>query len=43
MKRPILYIVIPCYNEEAVIPITCKMFLKKVNELIQKEKISNAR
>lgn len=42
MKRPILYIVIPCYNEEAVIPITCKMFLKKVNELIQKEKISNA-
>ena len=41
MKKPILYIIIPCYNEENVLPITCEMFLKKVTELIQKEKIDN--
>lgn len=38
--KPILYIVIPCYNEEKVLPITCDLFLSKVNELIQLEKIS---
>ena len=32
---PILYIVIPCYNEEEVLPITCKLFLNKIEELIQ--------
>ena len=32
---PILYIVIPCYNEEEVLPITCKLFLEKIEELIQ--------
>lgn len=36
----ILYIVIPCYNEEKVLPITHKMFLDELNELIKKEKIS---
>ena len=40
MKVPILYIVIPCYNEEAVLPITSKGFLKKINDLIQKNLIS---
>ena len=29
MGNPILYIVIPCYNEEAVLPLTSGMFLKK--------------
>ncbi len=28
-----LYIVIPCYNEEKVLPITAPMFLKKINDL----------
>lgn len=37
--RPILYIVIPCYNEEKVLPITCKMFLDKLNDLIGMGKI----
>mgnify|MGYP001133533300 FL=1 len=32
---PILYIVIPCYNEEEVLPITCKLFLNKIEELIR--------
>lgn len=39
MKTPILYIVIPCYNEEAVLPITAPQFLNKIAELIQADKI----
>lgn len=39
--RPRLYIVIPCYNEEKVLPITNKIFLNKVKELVAKEKISD--
>ena len=39
MKRPILYILIPCYNEEQVLPITCSMFLNKLNDLISAGKI----
>lgn len=41
MRNPVLYIVIPCYNEEEVLPITCKLFLKKIKDLVQKNKISN--
>lgn len=40
MKLPKLIIVIPCYNEEAVLPVTAPMFLKKVNDLAAKGKIS---
>ena len=40
MKRPILYIVIPCYNEEEVLPITSKEFLAKINELTEKKLIA---
>lgn len=36
---PILYIVIPCYNEETVLPITAPMFLDKLVQLISLEKI----
>lgn len=39
---PILYIVIPCYNEESVLPITSGMFLDKLNSLIDQELISDA-
>lgn len=39
--RPVLYIVIPCYNEEEVLPITCKMFRDKILQLVQQEKISS--
>ena len=38
--RPVLYIVIPCYNEEAVLPVTAGMFLEKITQLISEEKIS---
>ena len=41
MKTPILYIVIPCYNEEKVLPITSTMFLDKITELVKLNKISD--
>lgn len=37
---PILYIVIPCFNEEAVLPVTNTLFLNKLNELIAAGKIA---
>lgn len=40
MKKPILYIVVPCYNEEEVLPITSKMFLKKICQLTEQGKIA---
>ena len=39
---PVLYLIIPCYNEEAVLPVTAPMFLKKIQDLIQSGKISDA-
>lgn len=39
--KPILYIVIPCYNEEKVLPITSKMFLEKILSLSGEGKISD--
>lgn len=33
-EKPILYIVIPCYNEEEVLPITSALFLDKLCRLI---------
>ncbi len=40
MDNPILYIVIPCYNEQEVLPITAPLFLKKIVDLSGKGKIS---
>lgn len=37
----ILYVIIPCYNEEQVLPITASLFLEEIFLLIQKKKISN--
>ena len=39
--NPILYIVIPCYNEEEVLPVTCGMFRDEIRDLIAKGKISS--
>ena len=39
--KPILYIVIPCYNEEEVLPITAPEFLAKIKELISLDKIDD--
>lgn len=38
---PVLYVIIPCYNEEKVLPITCKMFLEKLYFLAEQGKISD--
>ena len=38
--KPRLYIVIPCYNEQEVLPITAPMFLDKVKGLAAAGKIS---
>ncbi len=34
VQTPVLYIVIPCYNEQEVLPITAPMFLQKLQQLI---------
>lgn len=40
MKPPVLYIVVPCYNEEEVLPTTSGMFLKKIQDLAAEGKIA---
>ena len=37
---PILYLVIPCYNEEKVLPLTAPLFLQKLTDLAAGGKIS---
>ena len=39
--NPILYIVIPCYNEEEVLPVTSGIFRDEIRDLIAKDKISS--
>lgn len=39
---PTLYIVIPCYNEQEVLPITAPMFLNKLRTLIECGKIADS-
>ena len=39
-SKPILWIAIPCYNEEEVLPETAPMFLAKVKELAEAGKVS---
>ena len=39
--NPVLYIIIPCYNEQEVLPITAPLFLGKLQSLIQLGKISD--
>lgn len=41
MKDTVLYIVVPCYNEEEVIKITSQQLLDKLNELSKLNKISS--
>ena len=31
MQKPVLYLVIPCYNEQEVLPVTSKLFLNQIN------------
>ena len=38
-KQPTLYIVVPCYNEEAVLAETAKQLSAKLRELVQKKQV----
>ncbi len=38
--KPILWIVIPCYNEEQVLPLTAPMFQEKLRDLTERGQIS---
>lgn len=38
-KSPVLYLVLPCYNEEAVLPVSSPMFLEKLEEMLFHGKI----
>ena len=39
-QQPVLYIVIPCYNEQEVLPITAPLFLEKIQQLAKDGSIS---
>lgn len=39
--EPSLWIVIPCYNEQDVLPVTAPLFLKELKHLITEHKISH--
>ena len=38
--KPVLYVVVPCYNEEEVLKETTKQLKEKLTNLIQTKKIS---
>lgn len=39
-SKPVLYIIIPCYNEEKVLPITAPLFKQEIMKLINRNIIS---
>ena len=39
--KPTLYIVIPCYNEEEVLPITAPQFLAQIKKMQEEDIISD--
>ena len=41
MLKPVLYIVIPCYNEEKVLPLTAPMFKEKIESLWTAGKVAD--
>lgn len=40
-KHPVLWVVIPCYNEEQVLPQTAPLFLNELRSLIESGRISS--
>lgn len=40
MDTPICYIVVPCYNEEAVLPTSAQAFTQKIQTLVTQNKIA---
>ena len=39
---PVLYIVIPCYNEANTLPVTAPLFLNKIQELIERNLVQDS-
>ena len=39
-RAPVLYVVVPCYNEQEVLPVTSKMFRDEVAHLVSLGKVS---
>lgn len=39
--KPVLYLVVPCYNEQAVLPVTAKVFINKISQLSKDGIVSN--
>lgn len=39
--KPVLWMVIPCYNEESVLPVTAPMFLEELDLLISTDRVSD--
>ncbi len=39
-RKDVLYLVVPCYNEEAVLPETAKQLLEKMYSMMEREMIS---
>ena len=39
--KPVLYLVVPCFNEEEVLPLTTPVFIEKLESLVREEKISS--
>ena len=37
--HPVLWLIVPCYNEQEVLPVTAPKFLAKLKELISSGKI----
>lgn len=40
-KQPVLWFVVPCYNEEEVLPVTAPQFLQELNGMVNAGKISD--
>ena len=40
--KPILYMIIPCYNEQEVLPLTAPLFLEQLRSMQQKDLISSS-
>lgn len=38
-RVPVLWIIIPCYNEEEVLPVTAPIFLEKLQQLMSEGRV----
>ena len=41
MEKNTLYIVVPCYNEEEMLPVSSKVFIEKIKQLVGDNAVSS--